>query len=86
MSAACSDLINFTSSPRSTPILIKDLHELRGTLENVQPFEDGLLHIRIAGLDRLIPDELEAKLNALRGRLISVLRVDSFYDAEEVQI
>lgn len=84
MSAASRELINVISSPRSAPTLLRDLRELVGDLEDVQPWEDGLVHIRVAGLDRLVPDELEAKLNALRGRSVSVLRSDMHFSVMEV--
>ena len=66
------------------PKLLQDRYELCGILESVQPYEDGLVHIRVAGLDRLVPDELTKKLTVLRGRFVSVLRIESHFSVAEV--
>lgn len=66
------------------PTLIRDGWKLVGILDKLQPYGDGLVQIRVAGLDRLVPDELEAKLTALRGRFVSVLRVESYFGVVEV--
>ncbi len=63
--------------------LLRDHRELRGTLEDIQPADDGLICVTVAGLRRLVPEELESELQPLRGRFVSILRLDG-YDVKEV--
>lgn len=60
---------------RNYPTILKEGRELRGPLDLVEPYDDGLIHIRVAGLDRLVSDELEGKLRPLIGHWVGILRI-----------
>jgi len=67
-------------SPSHAP-LAKDGCELVGVLTSIQPVEDGLLQIRIDGLERCVPEEMELQLRPLVGRKTSILRIGQRYSA-----
>jgi hypothetical protein len=71
-------------SPAHAP-LAKDGCELVGVLEGVEPIDDGLLQIRIGGLERCVPEEMELQLRPLVGKRTSLLRIGERYSAAEVQ-
>ena len=85
MSSAMPREVGISSSRRSfSPShapLAKDGCELVGVLEGIQPIEDGLLQIRIAGLERCVPEEMELQLRPLVGRKTSILRIGQRYSA-----
>jgi hypothetical protein len=53
-------------------------HELVGILECVQPMpeESGLIWISVSGCERLVAEELDAKLLPLVGRKVSLVRIE----------
>ena len=55
------------------PQILRDGKELVGILEDVRPFGDGLQYVKIAGLERLIPEEVN--LDGMKGKRISILRI-----------
>jgi len=71
-------------SPSHAP-LAKDGCELVGVLEGIQPIEDGLLQIRIGGLERCVPEEMELQLRPLVGKRTSILRIGERYSAVGIQ-
>ena len=85
MSSTISREFNISSSRRAfSPAhapLAKDGCELVGVLEGIQPIEDGLLQIRIGGLERCVPEEMELQLRPLVGRKTSILRIGQRYSA-----
>jgi hypothetical protein len=89
MSSTISRVYSISSSQRAfSPAhapLAKDGCELVGVLEGIQPIEDGLLQIRIAGLERCVPEEMELRLRPLVGRRTSILRIGECYSAAEVR-
>jgi hypothetical protein len=66
------------------PTVLKDGFELVGILNAVQPAGDGLVHVSLASLERLVSDELEGKLKRLVGSRVSILRVGDFWGAVKV--
>jgi|GEM_PF-4215963 len=77
-----TSITNTFSQQPPRPIVLQELKELVGTLEDVQPWEDGLVKVRVAGVDRLVPDELQPKLTSLRGRFVSILRCEGYFGVE----
>ena len=77
-----TSITNTFSHQPPRPIVLQDFKELVGTLEDVQPWEDGLVKVRVAGVDRLVPDELQSKLTSLRGRFVSILRCEGYFGVE----
>jgi len=88
MSSTISREFNISSSQRAfSPAhapLAKDGYELVGVLEGIQPIEDGLLQIRIAGLERCVPEEMDLQLRPLVGKRTSILRIGERYSAAEI--
>lgn len=84
-SNATHDINNFTE-PRSQPSIpvLQDAHELIGTLENVELVGGGLVKIRIAGLERLVAEELVGQLKGMVGKRASILRVGDEWSVVEV--
>jgi hypothetical protein len=79
----------YSSSSRRTFLpahapLAKDGCELVGVLEDIQPIGGGLLQIRIGGLERCVPEEMELQLRPLVGRRTSILRIGEHYSAMEI--
>jgi hypothetical protein len=56
------------------PAVLRESWELVGPLDLVEPYGDGLIHVRVAGLDELVSDELEGKLRPLIGLGMAELR------------
>jgi len=85
MSSATPREAGISSSRRSFSLahapLAKDGCELVGVLEGIQPIGDGLLQIRIGGLERCVPEEMELQLRPLVGRKTSILRIGQRYSA-----
>ena len=77
-----TSITNTFSQQHPRLIVLQDFKELVGTLEDVQPWEDGLVKVRIGGVDRLVPDELQPKLMNLRGRFVSILRCEGYFGVE----
>jgi len=80
MSSVSKD-INIIISPRS-PVL-QDGHELVGILESVELVGGGLVKGRMAGLERLVAEELAGELRSLQGKKVSILRVGDYWSAVE---
>jgi len=70
-------------SVRIPPHVLQPLHELVGILEVAEPVGGGLVKVRIAGLERLVSDELEGRLGALEGKEVSILRTMKGWTAVE---
>lgn len=85
---AASSLSSTSSRPSLSPRphVLQDRRELRGILESVQPFDDGLVKVRIEGLERLIPEELTEDLNALLGKETSILRIGEIFSVVAVPV
>ena len=71
------------------PTVLQDGWELRGPLDLVEPYGDGLIHVRVAGLDKLVSDKLKNKLSplvghSLVGHMVSILRIDDRWGCAEV--
>ena len=56
------------------PTVLEDGWELSGILDAVQPYGDGLIHVSMMGLERLVSDELERDLRPLIGQKVIILR------------
>ena len=65
------------------PPVLKHTHELIGILESVEPVGGGLVKVRIAGLERLVAEEMEGRLRGLVGKRTSILRVGDYWSAIE---
>ena len=69
---------------RPEPPVLQNGHELVGVLESVEPVGDGFLWIRIAGMERLVAEELGEQLRGLTGKKVSIMRVGDQWSAVEV--
>jgi hypothetical protein len=52
-------------------------------LESVEPVGDGLVKVKIAGLERCVAEEIEIELKPLVGKKASILRVGDDWSAVE---
>jgi len=64
--------------------VLRDGHELVGVLEEVEPVGGGLVKIRIAGLERLVAEELGERLRPMVGKRTSILRIGDQWSVVEV--
>jgi hypothetical protein len=66
--------------------VLQNGHELVGVLESIELVGDGLLRIRIAGMERLVAEELAERLRGLVGKKVSILRVGGQWSAVEMPV
>jgi hypothetical protein len=68
---------------RSSATILRDSVELVGPLELVEPCGDGLIRVSVGGLERLVSDELEAKLRPSIDLWVGILWIDNHWSATE---
>ena len=61
------------------PFRQKELDEVLGTLNHIEPSPDGGIVALIGKIPTWLPSELEPRLKELIGKPISVLRLDGYH-------
>lgn len=57
---------------------------LWGPLESIEPAGDGLILVRVGGLDRLLPEDLASRLQSLLGKAVNIAHIGDRYGVGEM--